>query len=95
MDVQAFVRQAVQSLIDRCLKDLGPRDTVGLEIKHPGLTKTILVPFGPRSELSADTIAQKIEDVMQSNQDFSLDDRMEWKFTFIKNTMGAGPNEGV
>ena len=63
---------------------------MGIEIRHPGLTTPILVPFGPRNQLSADTVAQYIENALMSNNNFRLDDQMRWKFTFVEDVVGAG-----
>ena len=88
--MHTFVQQAFGAILERCLVGVGPSARVGLEIRHPGLNTTFYVPFGRRDQLNADTIAQKIEDVLNSDNDFSLDEQMIWKFTIVDDTSGAG-----
>ena len=50
-------------------------------MQSPQLSREIYVPFHPAEEMTADLILEEIEKVIQSNENFTLDD--EVKVTFI------------
>jgi hypothetical protein len=60
----------------------------------PGLKKTIYIPFIPREELDPEEVMRFIEDVLQSNEDFGLDDALTVQATVIAAPGGAGPTKG-
>lgn len=64
---------------------------MGLQIRHPGLDKPILIPFRPREKLDAETILRHIEEVLQSNKEFSIDARMSWQVTRVGIPCGTAP----
>lgn len=68
-----------------------PQDLLGLQIRHPGLDRPILIPFRPRFKLDAETILHHIEEVLQSNTKFLLDERMVWQTTKIRVPAGSAP----
>jgi hypothetical protein len=94
VDVHGFARDAMGALLAKVLEGVKPSDKVGIEVKHPGLQTDILIPLLRRDKLNADTIAQYIADVEQSRGEFSLDEQMQWKFTIVEDTSGAG-SEGA
>ena len=56
---------------------------------HPGLKRPILFPFRRLEEMSVTAIVDYIEAVLESEDDFDLDEQMVIKFTLIQN-----PNYG-
>ena len=72
------------------MRDAAPEDRVGLQIRHPGLDKPILIPFRQRDQLDAETILKHMEAVQQSNTTFRLDDEMAWQVTRIAVPAGSG-----
>lgn len=78
-------------VLDRVFPDAQPQDLIGLEIRHPGLDIPILIPFNPRRVLDAETLLRFIEEVLQSNTQFELDENMVWQVTKISIPSGSAP----
>lgn len=83
--------QALDYLLDHIFNDTQEQDQIGIEIRHPGLDRPILIPFRPRNLLDAETILKFIEEIVQSNTTFSLDDDMIWQVTKIGIPAGSAP----
>ena len=92
-DIHAFFAQATDSLLDQAFSDAKANDRVGLEIRHPGLDTPILIPFGKRSVLDAETIVRHLEQVQQSKTEFNIDEKMVWQFTRIEAPVGWCPGQ--
>ncbi|MCP4549576.1 MAG: hypothetical protein GY835_24230, partial [bacterium] len=83
-------RQVFHRLIGHVFADGQDGDRVGMEIKHPGLDKSILVPFSTPARLTADKLMTWIEKIRQSKKGLALDEEMTVKFVRIRPPQGRG-----
>ena len=59
--------------------------------RHPGLDTPILIPFRAHADMNPQAIMLYIMKVVQSNQNFSIDEEMVWRCTRIGAQQGEGP----
>lgn len=83
--------QALDFVLDQVFNDAQQQDQIGIEIRHPGLDRPILIPFRQRDMLDAETILKYIEEAAQSNLTFTLDENMVWQVTKIGVPAGSAP----
>ena len=79
-----------QRQIDECCQEGVPGDKLGIEITHPDLEESVLVPFRDQQEQDADKVMHLIEQVAQSKKGFKVDNGFSMKFTHVHFPQGAG-----
>jgi hypothetical protein len=70
----ATLNSAFQSLFDRLTSDMAPHDQVRLILNSHQLDRSISLPFLQRDRLSPERFLAAVERVVQSNDQFTLDD---------------------
>jgi len=61
-----------------------------MEIRHPSVQKRILVLFVLKDLMTTDYILSIIERILQSNEDFSFDERLGLTVIIVEAPMGGG-----
>ena len=62
------------NLIDRVANDLNKNDQIRAVIHHPALDRPINLLMMRRGDLDAERIIREIESMIQSNEDFNIDE---------------------
>ena len=75
---------------DKAFSDAEETDLVGLEISHPALDRSILIPFSCRSDLNLEKILVTIQKVTQSRRELTFDENLGVKVTRVKPPNGTG-----
>lgn len=76
------VRRCVIELLAKAFEGVKPGTTVGLRFDHPGLTKgPLILPMLTADQYDVDNVMRAIELVLQSAEDFELDNRFRAQFT--------------
>jgi hypothetical protein len=70
----ATLNSAFQSLFDRLTSDMAPHDQVRLILNSHQLDRSISLPFLQRDRLTPERFLAAVERVVQSNDQFTLDD---------------------
>ena len=58
-------------------RDLAGNDLGRVVIQHDGLHDPIVIPLQPWDQLNSDVVMETIEEVLNSNQDLSVDESMD------------------
>ena len=83
------LRRHFEELLDDVLRDSTENTRVRMALQSPQLAREIYVPFHPAEEMTADLILEEIEKVIQSNENFTLDEEVQVKF-IITELPGGG-----
>jgi hypothetical protein len=78
-DLEATLRHVFEKAIDRGFSLTGPGGKVGIKITHPGQDPNMVSPYAPfstREQLTIDKIMNKFVAVLQSNEEFKMDDEL-------------------
>lgn len=81
----SFFPDLFDDLITRTTTGCTEQDRVGLEIKHPSLDQSVLVPFTAHKDLNADKVLSIIERVQQSKRSFAFNEGMSVKVIIVKD----------
>ena len=89
--------QFISRLYDRLVKDIKERcemesnDKMRMTILHPGLRLGVFVPWRDVSAMTGEAILQEIEKVLQSNENFWINDgQMTIQVTVVRLPVGSG-----
>ena len=88
-----FVPRMFQQLVNdiKTHSQAQGNDRIRISIYHPGLKLGIFVPFTDVASLTGESLTQEIEKVLQSNEDFKINDgQMSLKVTHTKLPSGGG-----
>ena len=88
-----FVPRMFQQLVDdiKTHSQAQGNDRIRMSIYHPGLKLGIFVPFTDVTSLTGESLTQEIEKVLQSNEDFKINDgQMSLEVTHTKLPTGSG-----
>jgi len=75
-DARRLFTRVLDDVIDRLSVGVSPDSGIGLEIRHPSLQKRILVPFYRADMMNSERVLSVIERVLQSNEEFSLNENI-------------------
>ena len=84
------LNSAFQSLVDRLTSDMAPHDQVRLLLNSHQLDKPISLPFLQRDRLTPERFLAAVERVVQSNDQFTLDDSVDINMVHVEMPNGAG-----
>ena len=77
LDMIPRVRGMLGDMVDDVLIGARPRDMVRVIVNAPQLDKPIQLPFARRDQFDRDMLGARIESVLQSHQEISLDENLE------------------
>ncbi|CAB4006596.1 Hypothetical predicted protein [Paramuricea clavata] len=89
-NVMSTLNRAFQHLFDRLTSDMAPHDQVRLILNLHQLDKSISLPFLQRDHLTPERFLAAIERVVQSNDQFTLDDSVSVNMVHVEMPNGAG-----
>jgi hypothetical protein len=84
------LNRAFQHLFDRLTTDMAPHDQVRLILNSHQLDKSISLPFLQRDRLTPERFLAAVERVVQSNDQFTLDDSVSVNVVHVEMPNGAG-----
>lgn len=90
VDLESFLHSKIQEIIETVVPNTNDNLIVGVEITHPGLSESILHHFTRRNLLNASDIMDLVDSVVQSNEKFTLDDTITWRFVTVELPGGQG-----
>ena len=79
----------IESLLNTVFSGVAQRDQVRLVLKSPHLKNPISLPFMERSRLTPERVLTEVEKVIQSNEDFRLDESVEIDFLHVNMPHGG------
>ncbi|WAR29495.1 ZN358-like protein [Mya arenaria] len=84
------LKTVFQSILDTIAKDIAGTDLVRVSLDNPELDFPITLEFMPRYQLTADRILAEIERVLQSYQQFVVDESFRIDIVHVQNPYGKG-----
>ncbi|WAR07622.1 KRUP-like protein [Mya arenaria] len=84
------LKQIFQSIIDNIAGNIPSSDKVRITMDNPQLDFPIVLPFMRRSELTVDRLLSEIERVLQSYEQFILDETFGLEFVHVHMPTGSG-----
>ncbi len=88
-DILKTLHRLMGAIIEDVTLNAKPIDLMRLAIECPSLDYPIIIPFGQIQNLTADTILSEIERVIQSNEDFILDEGLKLEITHVDMPEGG------
>ena len=88
--VMSTLNSAIRSLFDRLASDMAPHDQVRLILNFHQLDKPISLPFLQRDRLTPERFLAAVERVVQSNEQFTLDDSVNVNVVHVQMPQGSG-----
>ena len=92
----AEVPQQLDDTFNRIITDIGnylncePDDQVRFSVSHPGLKTPAWIPFNKWSRIRAQDILNPVARILQSNEQFRLDERMSLHVCHVSIPRGDG-----
>ena len=80
-------------LIEDVTSDMNPNDQVRFILRSDQLQTPISIPFLPLEELTTEKVFSQIEKVIQSNEDFRLNDTVTIDIIHVETSQGSGKSE--
>ena len=84
------LKQIFQSIIDSVAENIPSTDKVRITMDNPQLDFPIVLPFMRRSELTVNRLLSEIERVLQSYEEFVLDETFGLEFVHVHLPSGSG-----
>ena len=89
-DILKDLHHVFQHLLDILNQEFNPQDRIRIHINHNDLVHSIRVPLQELSELTPEYILERIEEVLQSHQNLSVNDEFEIGVGVINIPFGQG-----
>ena len=83
------LNRAFQHLFDRLTTDMAPQDQVRLILNSQQLDRLISLPFLQRDRLTPERFLAAVERVVQSNDQFTLDDSVSVNVVHVEMPQGG------
>ncbi|XP_070551552.1 uncharacterized protein [Ptychodera flava] len=94
VQVMVVLQDVFESIISRLTHGISPRDRVRITLESPSLPYQIWLPFSPVQELTVDRVLGEIERVLQSYEEFTLDENVYINFIHVHMPVGTGKKWG-
>ncbi|XP_070554343.1 uncharacterized protein [Ptychodera flava] len=94
VQVMVVLQDVFESIIGRLTHGISPRDRVRITLESPSLPYQIWLPFSPVQELTVYRVLGEIERVLQSYEEFTLDDSVHINFIHVHMPVGTGKKWG-
>lgn len=79
-----------QEIVNRISNNIAPNDLVRLSMDNPELDFQIVLPFMRRSDMTVDRILSKIKRVLQSYEQFVVDETFNMELVHVHMPSGSG-----
>ena len=76
-ELRAELRQMLDDVIERGQEGLNDNDLMRIIIRDDILNQPIVVPLQPADEMRADKVMEKVENVVQSEENFAVDNTFQ------------------
>ena len=86
------VATLLTSLLEDITPDIDDRDSIGLSLQSPSLDYPVSLPQTRKEDLTPAKIFQHIESVLNSNDDFRIDQELKMNVTHVRIPEGRGGN---
>ena len=84
------VATLLTSLLENITPDIEDRDSIGLSLQSPSLDYPVSLPQTRKEDLTPAKIFQHIESVLNSNDDFRIDQELKMNVTHVRIPEGRG-----
>jgi hypothetical protein len=84
------LHRAFRNLFDRMTNGKSPQDQVRFIMNFPQLDRPMSLPFLPRDCLTPERFLTAVEKVVQSNDQFTLDDSLNVNVIHVEMPQGSG-----
>ncbi|XP_045209333.2 zinc finger protein 577-like [Mercenaria mercenaria] len=88
-DILTTLQALFSSILNEVTKGSKSNDLVRIVVQSPTLDYPIVIPFGPVTVLTADRFLQEVERVLQSNEDFLINESLEFEITLVDMPSGG------
>ncbi|XP_053397354.1 uncharacterized protein LOC128556395 [Mercenaria mercenaria] len=82
-DVLSTLRKLFSANFEDLTRESKPKDLVRLTVQTPSLDYPIVIPFLPITQLKTDRFMAELERVLQSNEDFAIDETLLFEVTVV------------
>ena len=89
-DVLSTLKRMFAAIIEDLTKGAKSTDLVRLTVQSPSLDYPIVIPFVRTPELTVDRFMAEIESVLQSNEDFMIDESLLFEIILEMPIGGVG-----
>ena len=83
------LHRVLDSLFNTLMDDAGPKDLVRMVVTCPELDYPIQLPFMAKDQLTVERFLARIEQAIQSNEQFSLDSSLNINITHVAMPLGG------
>ena len=90
LESQERTQSIFHHLIEDVTSDMNPNDQVRFILRSEQLQTPISIPFLPLEELTTERVFSQIEKVVQSNEDFRLNDTVTIDIIHVETPQGSG-----
>ena len=91
LDMIPRIKDMFANIVDEVLADARDRDMVRVVVNAPQLDKPVQLPFIRRNQFDRDMLGSRLESVLQSHEEISLDENLE--FNVLHMEMPEGEEE--
>jgi len=88
-DIVAAIRTLFSAVLEDLVRGGSPTDLIRMAVHSSSLDFPIVIPFGPVPTLTADRFMSEIERVLQSNEDFVIDESLLFDVTYVQTPQGG------
>lgn len=88
--IMEYLTTMFQEIINKMTNDIASNDLVRLSIDNPELDFSIVLPFMRRSDMTVDRILSEIERVLQSYEQFVVDETFGMELVHVHMPTGSG-----
>ena len=90
-DVDAVLQAMFGDALQQVFAEGHPGDRVGVMINHPSLRKPYYIAFKPQGEITADRLLSIWQELVQSDEELALDQRLTIEFMRRRGVRGGRP----
>ena len=90
VDVQQQLRGMFEETVQRGLRDYGHEDRASIVIQHNDLRRDIVIHMRKNKDISAEAIMNRVEKVLQSDDELSIDNSFQINFGLLRTDKGGG-----
>ena len=90
LESQERIHDIFQHLLEDVTKDMNPNDQVRFILRSDQLQTPIAIPFLPLEKLTTEKVLSHVEKVIQSNEEFRLNDTVTINIIRVETPQGSG-----
>ena len=94
LESQERIHDIFHHLLEDVTKDMNPNDQVRFILRSDQLQTPIAIPFLPLEKLTTEKVLSHVEKVIQSNEEFRLNDTVTIDIIHVEMPQGSGKSRG-